>query len=81
MAVLLPTRRPAIWSLGCGSCSRAWAGFPRRWSGTTSPVSANTTALTVGARGSAGTLGTRIYQTATRDPEAKGVVERANGFL
>jgi transposase len=37
--------------------------------------------LTVGARGFAGTLGTRIYQTRPRDPEAKGVVERANGYL
>jgi hypothetical protein len=37
--------------------------------------------LTAGARSFAGTLGTRIYQTAARDPEAKGVVERANGFL
>lgn len=37
--------------------------------------------LTVPARGFAGTLGTRIYQTAARDPEAKGMVERANGFL
>lgn len=37
--------------------------------------------LTLGARWFAGTLGTRIYQTAARDPEAKGVVEPANGFL
>ena len=37
--------------------------------------------LTVDARSFAGTLGTRIYQTRPRDPEAKGVVERANGFL
>lgn len=37
--------------------------------------------LTTGARSFAGTLGTRIYQTAARDPEAKGMVERANGFL
>jgi transposase len=37
--------------------------------------------LTVGARAFAGTLGTRIYQTRPRDPEAKGVVERANGYL
>ena len=37
--------------------------------------------LTLGARSFAGTLGTRIYQTAPRDPEAKGVTERANGFL
>ncbi|MBB1483287.1 hypothetical protein H5392_05330 [Tessaracoccus sp. MC1865] len=26
-------------------------------------------------------MGTQIYQTRPRDPEAKGVVERANGFL
>jgi len=31
--------------------------------------------LTVGARSFAGTLGTRIYQTAARDPEAKGIIE------
>ena len=37
--------------------------------------------LTVGARSFAGTLGTRIYQTAARDPESKGVIERANGFF
>jgi len=37
--------------------------------------------LTVGARSFAGTLGTRIHQVPPRDPESKGVVERANGFL
>jgi hypothetical protein len=37
--------------------------------------------LTPGARSFAGTLGTRIYQTAARDPESKGVIERANGFF
>ena len=37
--------------------------------------------LTVAARAFAGTLGTRIFQTRPRDPEAKGVVERANGYL
>ncbi|ASR55451.1 IS21 family transposase [Cellulomonas sp. PSBB021] len=37
--------------------------------------------LTLPARTFAGTLGTRIYQTAARDPEAKGVVERANQYL
>jgi len=37
--------------------------------------------LTVGARSFAGTLGTRIWQAPPRDPETKGVVERANKFL
>jgi transposase len=37
--------------------------------------------LTVGARSFAGTLGTRIHQVPVRDPESKGVIERANGFF
>jgi transposase len=37
--------------------------------------------LTLGARSFAGTLGVRIYQAAPRDPETKGVIERANGFF
>ena len=37
--------------------------------------------LTLGARSLAGTLGTRIWQAPARDPETKGVVERANGYL
>ncbi len=37
--------------------------------------------LTVAARGFAGTLGTRIWQARPRDPETKGVVERANRYL
>lgn len=37
--------------------------------------------LTVGARSFAGTLGTRIHQVPPRDPESKGVIERANGFF
>ena len=37
--------------------------------------------LTVGARSFAGTLGCRIHQVPPLDPESKGVVERANGFL
>jgi hypothetical protein len=28
-----------------------------------------------------GSLGVRVYQCAPRDPEAKGMVERANGYL
>jgi hypothetical protein len=37
--------------------------------------------LTVGARSFAGTLGTKIWQAPARDPETKGVVERANQYL
>lgn len=37
--------------------------------------------LTQGVSGWCGTLGTRIVQAKPYDPETKGVVERANGFL
>lgn len=37
--------------------------------------------LTAGAQAFAGTLGLRISQVRPRDPEAKGIVERANGYL
>ncbi|GAA1637848.1 IS21-like element ISMbo1 family transposase [Georgenia ruanii] len=37
--------------------------------------------LTVPARAFAGTLGTRIYQARPRDPETKGMIERANGYF
>ncbi len=36
--------------------------------------------LTEPARAFAGTLGTRIYQAAVREPEHKGIVERGNHF-
>ena len=82
MAVMLPTRTSGdllagMWqllgtALGASPKTLVWdneagIGQHRR--------------LTAGARSFAGTLGTRIYQTAARDPEAKGMVERANQFL
>ena len=39
------------------------------------------TVLTEAAQGFRGVLGTRIHVCAPRDPEAKGLVERANGYL
>ena len=36
--------------------------------------------LTLSARSFADTLGTRIYQAAARDPETKGVIERARSL-
>ena len=81
MAVLLRSRTTGdlvagMWQLLCGL-----GAVPRTlvW-GNESGIGQRRQ-LTVGARSFAGTLGTRIYQTAPRDPEAKGVVERANGFL
>jgi hypothetical protein len=82
MAVLLPSRTTGdllagMWQLLAGSLGAVpktlvWdneAGIGQRHR------------LTLDARAFAGTLGTRIYQTRPRDPEAKGVVERANQYL
>lgn len=81
-AVLLPTRQTSdlltgMWQLLAGS----FGGVPRMLVWDNEAGIGQHQRLTVGARAFAGTLGTRIYQTRPRDPEAKGVVERANGFL
>ena len=81
MAVLLPTRKTGdllagMWQLLCGL-----GGVPKMLVWDNESGIGQHHRLTVGARGFAGTLGTRIYQTAAHDPEAKGIVERANGFL
>ncbi len=79
MALLLPSRTTGdlvagMWQLlaGLGAVPMVWdneSGIGQR------------RRLTVGARSFAGTLGTRIHQVPPLDPESKGVVERANGFL
>ncbi len=81
MALLLPTRTTGdlmagMWALlsGLGSVSKMLVWDNESGIG-------QHRHLTVGARSFAGTLGLRIYQTAPRDPEAKGVIERTNGFL
>lgn len=81
-ALLLPTRQTGdllagMWQLLAGS----FGAVPRMLVWDNEAGIGQHRRLTVPARGFAGTLGTRIYQTNPRDPEAKGVVERANGFL
>ena len=81
-AVLLPTRQTSdllagMWQLLAGS----FGAVPRVLVWDNESGIGQHRRLTVGARSFAGTLGTRIYQTRPRDPEAKGVVERANGYL
>lgn len=82
MALLLPTRTSGdliagMWQLLAGSLG----AVPRTLVWDNESGIGQHHRLTVGARSFAGTLGTRIYQTRPRDPEAKGVVERANGYL
>jgi transposase len=82
MAVMLPTRTSGDLLAGMWQLLGATSGaVPRTLVWDNEAGIGQHRRLTVGARGFAGTLGTRIYQTAARDPEAKGMVERANQFL
>jgi transposase len=81
MALLLPTRKTGDLVAGMWQLLSGLGGVPKTLVWDNESGIGQHHRLTVGARGFAGTLGTRIYQTAARDPEAKGVVERANGFL
>jgi transposase len=82
MAVMLPTRTSGDLLAGMWQLLGATLGaVPRTLVWDNEAGIGQHRRLTVGARGFAGTLGTRIYQTAARDPEAKGMVERANQFL
>lgn len=81
MAMLLPSRTTGdllagMWRLLCGL-----GAVPKMLVWDNESGIGQHHRLTLGARSFAGTLGTRIYQTAARDPESKGVIERANGFL
>jgi len=79
MALLLPTRKTGDLVAGMWQLLSGLGGVPKMLVWDNESGIGQHHRLTVGARGFAGTLGTRIYQTAARDPEAKGVIERANG--
>ncbi len=81
MATLLPSRKTGDLVAGMWQLLAGLGGVPRMLVWDNESGIGQHHRLTLGARSFAGTLGTRIYQTAARDPEAKGIVERANGFL
>lgn len=81
MALLLPTRKTGDLVAGMWQLLSGLGGVPKMLVWDNESGIGQHHRLTLGARSFAGTLGTRIYQTAARDPEAKGIVERANGFL
>jgi len=81
MAVLLPTRKTGDLLAGMWRLLSGLGGVPKMLVWDNESGIGQHHRLAQGVRGFAGTLGTRIYQTAARDPEAKGIVERANGFL
>ena len=81
MAALLPTRKTGDLVAGMWQLLSGLGGVPKMLVWDNESGIGQHHRLTLGARSFAGMLGTRIYQTAARDPEAKGIVERANGFL
>jgi transposase len=81
MATLLPSRTTGDLVAGMWQLLMGLGGVPKILVWDSESGIGQRRQLTVGARSFAGTLGTRIYQAAPRDPETKGVVERANGFL
>ena len=81
MAVLLPSRTTGDLLAGMWQLLSGLGAVPKMLVWDNESGIGQHRRLTVGARSFAGTLGTRIYQTAPRDPEAKGVIERANRFF
>ena len=68
-----------------GSCCKDWVGCRGCWSGTVKVLSVGTGAVTAELTGECqafrGTLAAKVYVCKPADPEAKGLVERANGYL
>ena len=81
MAVLLPSRQAGDLVAGMWQLLAGLGGVPKMLVWDNEPGIGQHRRLTLSARSFAGTLGTRIYQAAARDPETKGVIERANGFF
>jgi transposase len=81
MATALPSRTTGDLIAGMWVLLRLLGGVPKTLVWDNEAGIGQHQRLTVGARSFAGTLGTRIWQAPARDPETKGVVERANGYL
>jgi len=81
MATALPSRTTGDLVAGMWLLLRVLGGVPKTLVWDNEAGIGQHQRLTLGARSLAGTLGTRIWQAPARDPETKGVLERANGYL
>jgi hypothetical protein len=72
MALLLPTRKTGDLLAGMWRLLSGLGGVPKMLVWDNESGIGQHHRLNLGARSFAGTFGTRIYQTAARDPEAKG---------
>lgn len=80
-ALMLPSRQSVDLLCGMWALLSVFGGVPKEelvWDSETGIGRRNK--LTEPARSFDGTLGTRIYQVAVREPEHKGIVERGNDF-
>jgi transposase len=84
-ALLIPSRSAEDLFAGWWQLIRGLGGVPRLlvWDGegAVGRHRRNTSLLTVECQAFRGTLATKVYVCKPRDPEAKGLVERANGYL
>lgn len=80
-AVMIPSRQgddilSGMWALICG-----WGRVPKTLVWDREAAIGGTRRVSTAASAFAGTLATRIHLAPPRDPEYKGMVERANGYL
>lgn len=84
-ALLVPSRAAEDLFAGWWRLIKGLGGVPRLlvWDGegAVGRHRRNTSLLTVECQAFRGTLGTKVYVCKPADPEAKGLVERANGYL
>ena len=84
-AVLIPSRSSQDLFAGWWQLIAALGGVPRLlvWDGegAVGRYRRGESELTADCQAFRGTLATKVYVCAPRDPEAKGLVERANGYL
>jgi transposase len=80
-ARMLPSRQAGDLIDGHWRLLSGWGGVPRMLVWDNEPGVGRGGHLTVEFTALAGLLACRIFQTRPRDPEAKGLVERANGYL
>ncbi|MDG4805145.1 IS21 family transposase, partial [Micromonospora sp. WMMD1120] len=84
-AVMIPSRQSADLLVGHWTLISGWGRVPRTlvWDNESAVGQwrAGRPQLTEAMNGFRGTLGIRVLQCRPADPEAKGLVERANGYL
>ncbi|SLH37989.1 integrase catalytic subunit [Mycobacteroides abscessus subsp. massiliense] len=80
-ATMIPSRQAGDILAGMWALIARWGRVPKTLVWDREAAIGGTGKVTPAAAGFAGTLGTRILLAPPRDPEFKGMVERANGYM